>query len=87
MGVKKGKQKIAFILVDQLKRKPNKKTYDAVVDRLLQTFHLTLDDKVLEGDRDTLKRFGITNQELHTIPESKYGDLILEKVALVDIIK
>jgi tRNA threonylcarbamoyladenosine modification (KEOPS) complex Cgi121 subunit len=87
MGVKKGKQTIAFVLVDQLKRKPDKKTYDAVVDKLLRTFHLTSDDKVLEGDKDTLKRFGITDQELRILPESKYNDLILEKVALVDVIK
>jgi KEOPS complex subunit Cgi121 len=87
MGVKKGKQTIAFVLVDPLKRKADKKTYDAVVHKLLRIFHLSCDDKVLEGNRDTLKRFGITDQELHTIPESKYSDLILEKVALVDVIK
>jgi KEOPS complex subunit Cgi121 len=87
MGVKKGKQMIAFVLVDQSKRKPDKKTYNTVINKLLRTFHLTSDDKVLEGDRDTLKRFGITDQELHTMPDSKYTDLILEKVALVDIIK
>jgi len=87
MGVKKGKQMIAFVLVDKLKRKPDKKTYEAIVNKLLQMFHLTSDDKVLEGDRDTLKKFGITNKELHTLPQSKYRDLILEKVALVDVIK
>jgi len=87
MGVRKGKQTIAFVLVDQLKRKPDKKTYATVIDKLLWTFHLTSDDKVLEGNRDTLKRFGITDEELHTMPESKYSDLMLEKVALVDVIK
>ena len=87
MGVKKGKQTIAFVLVDPLKRKPDRKTYAADVDKLLRMFHLTSDDKVLEGDKDTLKRFGITDQELHTLPESKYSSLILEKVALVDVIK
>ena len=87
MGVKKGKQTIAFVLVDPLKRKPDAKRYAAGVDQLLRMFHLTSDDKVLEGDKDTLKRFGITDQELHTLPESKYSSLILEKVALVDVIK
>jgi KEOPS complex subunit Cgi121 len=87
MGVTKGKQHIAFVIVDEQKKKSDKKTYDAVIERLLQLFHFTRDDKVLEGDKDTLKRFGITDQEIHTIPESKYGDLILEKVAMVDIIK
>jgi KEOPS complex subunit Cgi121 len=87
MGVKKGKQTIAFVLVDTLKRKPDKKTCDLVVDKLLRTFHLTSDEAVLEGSRDTLKRFGITDSELRTLPESRYSDLILEKVALVDVIK
>ena len=53
----------------------------------MSSLNLKRDDKVLEGDVDTLKRFGITEDELSTIPESKYGDLLLEKVALVDIIK
>jgi KEOPS complex subunit Cgi121 len=87
MGVKKGKQGVAFVLIDELKRKSDKKTYDSIVDKLLRVFYLTPDDKVLEGDQDTLKRFGITDQELLTLPENKYGDLILEKVALVDVIK
>lgn len=86
IGVKKGKQTIAFVLVDN--QKTNKrKAYDAVADRLLKTFKCTRDDKVLEGNIDTLKRFGITNQQLLTVPENKYGDLILEKIAMVDVIK
>lgn len=86
IGVKQGKQTIAFVLVDNQKTN-NRKAYDGIVDRLLKTFKCTRDDKVLEGNRDTLKRFGITNQELLTEPENKYGDLILEKVAMVDVMK
>jgi KEOPS complex subunit Cgi121 len=87
LGVKQGKQQIAFILVDERKRNMNAKTDDDVIKRLLRLFHLTHDDTILEGNRDTLKRFGITDQEIRTLPENKYGDLILEKVAMVDIIK
>jgi KEOPS complex subunit Cgi121 len=87
LGVKHGKQQIAFVLVDERKRNRTVKTDDIVIDRLLRLFHLTRDDPVLEGNKDTLKRFGITDQEIRTLPENKYGDLILEKVAMVDIIK
>ena len=87
IGVRKGKQQIAFVLTNELPRKKNIHIDAAVIKKLLGTFHLTSAEKVLEGNRNTLKRFGITTQELATISESNYGDLILEKVALVDIIK
>jgi KEOPS complex subunit Cgi121 len=87
MGVRTGKQSIAFVLVDEKKHKEVRTTYDSLIDDLLSVFHFVRDDKVLEGDSDTLKRFGISTEELRTIPESKYGDLILEKVAMVDVIK
>jgi len=87
IGVKKGKQQIAFIFMNEMTQKKNKRIDEAVIKKFLGMFHLTSDDKVLKGDRNTLKRFGVTDQELSTIPESKYGDLILEKVALVDVIK
>ena len=87
MGVKKGKQQIAFILTNELTQKKNKHIDEAVIKKFLETFHLVSAEKVLEGNRNTLKRFGITTQELATISEGNYGDLILEKVALVDVIK
>lgn len=83
IGIKKRNQKIAFILI----KENNRKISDDEVEHVLSSLNLKRDDKVLEGDVDTLKRFGITEDELSTIPESKYGDLLLEKVALVDIIK
>jgi KEOPS complex subunit Cgi121 len=85
IGVKKGKQTIAFVLVDPVKRRQEQRK--RVVQQLLQQFHLTSDDAVLEGDRTTLKKLGITDREIATVPEEKYGDLILEKIALVDVIK
>ncbi len=83
IGIKKGNQKIAFIFI----KANNRKISDDEVEHVLSSLNLKRDDKVLEGDVDTLKRFGITEDELSTIPESKYGDLLLEKVALVDIVK
>lgn len=87
IGVKKGKQPIVFLMTDPLNTKRDKSAERAVISRLLKTFHLTLDDTVLKGNKTTLKRFGITDKELSTVPKEKYGELILEKVALVDVIK
>lgn len=87
IGVKKGKQKIVFVLTDPLDRKAKKTIDDSIKKKLLNTFDLQLDEKAIQGDKMTLRRFGITDQEVSTIPKDWYGDLILEKVALVDIIK
>lgn len=87
IGIKKGKQTIAFVFIDSEQRRPDKKRIHALIQRLLEEFHLTLDDTVLEGNRNTLRKLGISDQEIRTIPESKYDELVLEKVALVDVIK
>ncbi|MBN1861257.1 MAG: hypothetical protein JW840_07335 [Candidatus Thermoplasmatota archaeon] len=87
MGVKKGKQKIAVVLTDMLGQNTKGNRAERIRKIFLTTFHLTADDSVLAGDKQTLKRFGITEKELSTIPEDRYGDLILEKVAFVDIMK
>ena len=58
-----------------------------IIDEFLSFFSLSQDDEVLEGDEITLKKFGITENEIKTVKKAKYGDLILEKVAFVDIIK
>ena len=85
MGVKQGKRSVAFVVIDSKTRE--RKAYEKVIDRLLNTIGFSRDDTVLDGDRETLKRFGIRQQELRTVPEQKYGEIILEKVALVDVIK
>jgi len=87
IGIKKGKQPIVFIITDSVNQKSNTTIKKSMVQRLLKTFQLTLDETLIKGDKYTLKRFGITDVELSTIREEKYGDLILEKMALVDVIK
>jgi KEOPS complex subunit Cgi121 len=81
MGVKKGDANIAFVVVDDKKRD------EKSIDELLKELSLERDDKVLEGNEDTLKSFGLNDQAIKTVTKDKYGDLILEKVAMVDIIK
>jgi len=81
MGVKKGNANIAFVVVNDKKRD------EKSIDELLKDLSLERDDKVLEGNEDTLKAFGLNDQAIKTVTKDKYGDLILEKVAMVDIIK
>ncbi len=78
---------IVFVLTDHSYQSTKKKIDNEVIRRLIVFFQLTLDENVIDGDLDTLKRFGITKKELSTIPKEKYGAVILEKVALVDVIK
>jgi KEOPS complex subunit Cgi121 len=87
IGVKKGEQEIAFVITNDGTLNIKSHIEKSVINKLLRAFHLTSDETVLEGNRSTLKRFGITEQEMATVPEGHYGDLILEKIALVDVIK
>jgi KEOPS complex subunit Cgi121 len=87
IGVKKGEQQIAFVLVNDTKQNTKTHIKKTVITKLLQTFDLSSNENVLKGNKDTLKRFGISAKEISTVPESHYEDLILEKVALVDVIK
>jgi len=80
MGVKKGKGNIAFVFV-------NKESSEREANELLKKLNLERDDKVLEGDINTLKKFGINKEEISTVSEDKFGELVLEKVAMVDILK
>jgi len=83
MGVKEGVGNIAFVFVNDEKTKIS----DNLTNELLELVELKRDDKVLEGSKDTLKKFGIDEEEIETVTEEKYGYIILEKVAMVDIIK
>ena len=83
MGVKEGSGKIAFVFVNNEKGEiPNRITND-----FLNNLNLKTDDKVLEGNRETLIKFGIKENEIETVTEEKYSYIILEKVAMVDILK
>jgi len=81
VGIKKGKSNIAIILFK------NKNFQDKLIDELLIRLKLIRDESVLLGNINKLIRFGIKKEELDTISELEFEDLILEKVALVDILK
>ena len=86
MGIKAGKGNVAFVLIDDIKDAKGKIS-NQLTDELLKLVSLKRDDKVLEGNKETLRKFGISENEINTVTKAKYGDLILEKVAMVDIIK
>jgi tRNA threonylcarbamoyladenosine modification (KEOPS) complex Cgi121 subunit len=83
MGVKNGKTNVVFLFLNC----KDEKIIDKKIEEFLKTIQLKRDDKVLEGDENTLKSFGINQNEIDTIKKEKYGKLILEKVAMVDLIK
>lgn len=56
-------------------------------DDALPALGLARDDGVLEATRDKLRFFGISEAELTTVPAEQVADLVLERVALVDLLK
>lgn len=83
MGVKKGKSSIAFVFFT----KENVRLKEEKINEFTDLLSVKRNDKVLEGDVNTLKLFGIKDNEITTVTKEKYGNLILEKIAMVDIIK
>jgi KEOPS complex subunit Cgi121 len=65
--------------------------YDGFVDmdvltQFLNNNDLHIDKMAIEGDHRALSAFQVTHIELETVDKSMYGELILERVALVDLI-
>jgi len=53
----------------------------------LEALRLTRDDAVLSVTPAKLRSFGLTEAELSTVPPERQTDLVLERVALVDLLK
>jgi tRNA threonylcarbamoyladenosine modification (KEOPS) complex Cgi121 subunit len=75
MRVKAGSERVALVLFGAGKREA------------LRAAGLEEDDSVLECDRRKLAHFGIEPKELETVPPGKDVDLVLERVASVEILK
>ena len=82
MGVKIGNSKVALVIF-----KDKDLIENSTIDNLIKFIAFRRDDSVLEGNKNKIINFGITEEEIVTVSECKYGDLILEKVAMVDVIK
>jgi len=79
MGLKDGTDTIGAVLIFAHSGK--------VPKDLLGVLGLVRDDKVLEGTSAVLEAFGITSDMRKGVPRARWSDLILEKVALMDIEK
>jgi len=53
----------------------------------LDALALTRDDSVLEASRQKLRAFGVSKAEIDSVPEDRQADLVLERVAMVDLLK
>lgn len=88
IGVKKHTKTIAVVCINLEENKTKK---NSMVNQALLSFFTTNgwkhDDTVLEGSEKTLEVWGITESEKNTVSKAKYEQLILEKVAHVDILK
>lgn len=75
MSLKEGCREIALVVIgaDPLE-----------VTRMLR---IKRDDEVLVCNEAKLKRFGISPKEIGAVPPDKALDLVLEKVAFVDVLK
>jgi len=60
---------------------------DANVDELVQEMGWSRDDEVLKPAGKDLGAFGISQGEAETVSTSQRADLVLEKVALLDVQK
>jgi len=82
MGVKKGDSSIVFVIEGGTENNLEK-----IIDIFLKKLDLKRNDNLLKGDINTLKNLGFKDSEIKTVSKDKYSDLVLEKVAMVDIIK
>ena len=55
--------------------------------KALEALRLTRDDAVLAATPAKLRAFGLSEAELASVPPHRQADLVLERVALVDLLK
>ena len=58
-----------------------------ILDGILEGLSLKRNDSLLEGDRSVLERFGIDPSEIENTDENAWGNIILSRVAMVDLVK
>lgn len=56
-------------------------------DAALEALGLTRDDDVLGASDEKIRAFGLMEPEIASVPEGQAADLVLERVALVDLLK
>ena len=86
MGIKESTNDFGILIYD-FHGTLNEHSKIGLINGILGELNLTRDDSVLTGDRSVLERFGIEKEELESVPEPHWGNLVLERVAMVDVIK
>lgn len=84
IGIKKGYNNVGVLFI---LRSNEKKDEKKLINNFFSMVNITRDDTILTGDENTLQLFGISDDEKRTVTKKNYGALILEKIALIDIIK
>lgn len=69
------------------KPRPGRVDGAAALDALAAELGWTRDDALLQGDASVLDAFGVTSEERAMLPRERWGDLVLERVALSDVLK
>lgn len=86
IGIKKDCQEFGLVLCQEPGDEPSH-DLDEIRNQVLKELSFDRDDGVLDGDRNVLERFGIEALEIETVPEPDWGNIILSRVAMVDVIK
>ncbi|RLF59569.1 MAG: hypothetical protein DRN27_02245 [Thermoplasmata archaeon] len=84
MGIKQGETSIAAIFINEHNQK--KIFYDSI-ELFIEKFNIQIDDAVLKQSIGKIRQWSFSVEEIQTISKDSLEDLILEKVAMVDIIK
>lgn len=78
MGLHQGTERVALVVLDP---------ENADLDLVLRQLELRRDDSLLECSLEKAAAFGIERTELETVGENMLIDLVLEKVAFVEMLK
>ena len=84
MGIKQGETSIVAIFLDENIKK--RKFYESI-ELFIEKFNIQIDDAFFEQSIEKIRKWGFSEEEKQTISKDSFEDLILEKVAMVDIIK
>jgi KEOPS complex subunit Cgi121 len=84
MGVKKGKTNFVAIF---LFTEEKKQTIDTIIDMFYTKFHIKKNELALLPNESKLSDYGISQQAIESVKHDQKFQLILEKIALVDVIK
>ena len=84
MGVNDGENNIAVVFISFEKKVAD---FQVFIDDFVDEFEINRDDCVLNGSKDVLLGYGITPLMIETVSKKDYDGLILEQIALIDILK